>query len=824
MISKATSFRALLAAAIACLCIIGAAAQNVKRVVIMKIDGLPGYYADQFVRQTDPKTGRSMLPWFEEVFYKNGTRVPNFYTRGPSLSGPAWGILDTGQHMQIKGNVEYDRYTMYAYDYLNFFNYQVKFGLKQRQDMPAAEVLDQLGIPLLSDIFPFNDRYLSGQLYQRGNDWSVLASGFVNLYPGDPGDFIDEWTMGLPWRKVTISQNERDIIGKLAKRDNIDYFDYYDSSFDHVSHHNNDTASRLVALKELDRTIGRIWTAIQDSPRADETALILVSDHGVNSTEKVYSQGFNIVKLLGSAAGGGHHVVTKRRLLLNYSVKGAYPLVPLIKTSSDESFYLDGQTSDYSTALVDFDGNERSSIHLRNSDLNMMHILLQQIRRNKMSAEVRDAASVAFFEIVDRHRTKWRRDLEQMSDELDALHRWINAEQKVAAARPKLTPADVQKGIDNEYRRADSLVEIAIRAERSYREYAATLNNLLALTPETLATSRVQIKDVIAPGAMGDANMLHQLQNYVVGPSARGLVLGKDRKLDLERSFQTVNYFDLLNAQRVRNNVQPAVGSKPVDFIAVRLRSAALADALPEDLVTADDAVGLFGADGKQAIVLSRTERDGNLSYFYLPVKNIRQDAGGRITFERVEITAGLPLKYFDDANFAVEGNRATWFGVWHTEDEWMDAVHKTIYSNAIIGLKEQFNRRQIFEPDDGAIADDERLIRRFRKRQRDLTEPDFVILANNHWNFDVRGFNPGGNHGSFFRVSTNASFMIAGGDKTGIPRGLAVEKPYDGLSFVPTILRLMGKVDENNNPSAELKAKGFRRFPGRPITEIIER
>lgn len=152
-----------------------------------------------------------------------------------------------------------------------------------------------------------------------------------------------------------------------------------------------------------------------------------------------------------------------------------------------------------------------------------------------------------------------------------------------------------------------------------------------------------------------------------------------------------------------------------------------------------------------------------------------------------------------------------------------MNAVHKTIYSNAIVGLNEQFSRRPIFEPDDGAISPDERLIRRFRRRQRELTEPDLLVLANNHWNFDVRGFNPGGNHGSFFRVSTNASFFIAGGYKTGIPRARVIETPYDGLSFVPTVLRLMGKVDENNLPSPELRAKGFRRFPGPAITELTD-
>src|SRR5687768_11083881 len=81
-------------------------AQSVKRLVLIKVDGLPGFYVDRFATQTDPQTGKPLLPWFNEVFYKNGTRVPNFYTRGMSLSGPSWGLLDTGQHLQIKGNVE----------------------------------------------------------------------------------------------------------------------------------------------------------------------------------------------------------------------------------------------------------------------------------------------------------------------------------------------------------------------------------------------------------------------------------------------------------------------------------------------------------------------------------------------------------------------------------------------------------------------------------------------------------------------------------------------------------------------------------------------
>ena len=108
--------------------------QGVKRIVLIKLDGVPGYFVDKYVRVRDPKTGRSTLPWFEEVFYKNGTRVPNFYSRGMSLSGPAWGQIDTGQHLQIKGNVEYDRYTLRTYDYLGLIPFYTKAAFKKAAD------------------------------------------------------------------------------------------------------------------------------------------------------------------------------------------------------------------------------------------------------------------------------------------------------------------------------------------------------------------------------------------------------------------------------------------------------------------------------------------------------------------------------------------------------------------------------------------------------------------------------------------------------------------------------------------------------------------
>jgi hypothetical protein len=95
-----------------------------------------------------------------------------------------------------------------------------------------------------------------------------------------------------------------------------------------------------------------------------------------------------------------------------------------------------------------------------------------------------------------------------------------------------------------------------------------------------------------------------------------------------------------------------------------------------------------------------------------------------------------------------------------------------------------------------------------FLERQRQLRRPDMIAFSNDHWNFNVRGFNPGGNHGSFLRVSTNSVLMFAGGADTGIPRGVRFVEPYDSLSFVPTVLALM------NRPEAGL--------PGPLIRQVL--
>ncbi len=802
-----------------------ARAQNVKRVVIVKVDGLSADYLDKYVRQKDEKTGKSVLPWFDEIFYKNGTRLSNFYTRGMSLSASSWSLLDTGQNLRIKGNVEYNRIIPQSFYYLNFIPYYVDYGMKKRVDMPGMEVLDQLEVPILSDAFPYERRYTSFQLLQRGTDWGVFASGFLNLFPKNSADFIDEWTIGFDFHNTTFNQQERDIIKKIESHPEIEYFDYFTPDFDHVAHLDKSPEAHFTVLQKLDRSLGRFWVAIEKSKNRDETALILVSDHGINTNEKVYSQGFNIIKFLQSRAGGGHHVATKQQLMRKYSIKGLNPFVSIISNESKESFYLAKQAKSYPTIKIDFDGNERASLHLRDSDLNILQMIFQELQKRKISKENEKALKNAFFKILNRRRAGWQKTLENLNQELEALNRWIKIQEKVIEVQPNgFSPEQISKGEDKESRRIAVQAELARKDEAEYRQYLKTLNNLLALRIEDFNPKRLNIKGLIAEGAMGERNSIYQLQNYAVGLSKSGFVFTENGDLDFERSFERVNYFDLFTSQMARSNVQKEVSSSPIDFVAAQIPLEEISNELPKNLQPDQNPVWIYGSKEKQALIFTRKNADSTNSYFYLPIANLKQNAAGKFSFEIKTWSAGFPLKIFEDENFAVENSaKKEWLSDWQSETEWLRAAHKTEYSAAVINLCEQFNDHLSENYIAGeTLSEDEKLLRRYRIHQRRLTETDLLVLANNLWNFDVRGFNAGGNHGSFFRISSNSALMFAGGTKTGIPRGLNIVEPYDNLSFVPTVFALMNKIDGENLPSEDLRKKGFQKFPGRVIKEML--
>jgi Type I phosphodiesterase / nucleotide pyrophosphatase len=748
----------------------------VKRVVIIKLDGVPDNVLERELARIDPLTHKSTLPWIDRVFAQGGTRLDNFYVRAISLSTPSWSLLDTGQHLEIHGNAEFDRYTYHVYDYMNFFPFYIGYARSHKVDMPGVEVLDGLGIPLLIDYFPYAATYQSFQLYQRGVRWKTLQDALPRHFSHSLRELLDEWTIGFELGGAVEDQTERELIAKLSDP-SVQYLDYFTGDFDHVAHAASDAASQRLALQRIDALIGRVWTAIESSPLAAQTVLVAVSDHGMNTQPGVYSQGYNLLHFLNSRAGGGHHVVTNRHPLDEFKLSGLDPFVSEVVTPSDDSLYLKGQADDYPTALLDPDGNERASVYFRNSDLNALHILLQQMNRPGIDPAIRRAAVAAFFQIVDRHRNEWSSTVRQLSDELAALRRAIEQRRAQIKSQPKKwTPAQREAGLDKASRRLSVQLDSWSEEERNYSAYSSALSKLLDLEPAEFDRRHFTAADLIPKRAMGDANSVYDLQNYVVGPSPSDPL-----------NFERINYPRLLSGLSVRNNVQPGVSPRPIDFIAMRIPSE-----------SGNEAIWLYADEDHQALILSRA---GDLRY--TAIRNLRQDAGGAIHYETVPLAPGFPLRIFEDENFAVPAaDREQWLSTWHSELDWLHATHQTAYSNGVIALHEQFLNTSAL----GDAESDASLMSRFNQRRRKLAEPDFLIFASDHWNFNVRNFNPGGNHGSFLRASTHSILLFAGGPDTGIPQHFEIREPYDSLSFVPTILDLMGRHAE------------AAKLPGRPI------
>ncbi|HEX4595711.1 MAG TPA: alkaline phosphatase family protein [Bryobacteraceae bacterium] len=785
-----------------------AASAQVKRIVVIKLDGVPQALLDQELRRIDPATNKSALPWIDRVFAQQGVRLVNFYVRAISLSAPSWSLLDTGQHLQIHGNAEFDRYTNHVYDYLNFFPFYVGYSLSRRVDMPGVEVLDDLGIPLLIDRFPYQETYQSFQLFQRGVRWRTLQNSLQHHFTSRSlRDLLDEWTIGFEIGSSVEEQTERELIAKLADP-RIRYLDFFTGDYDHVAHGTPDSAAQRQALQRIDALIGRIWTAIEASPQAGQTVLAVVSDHGMNTQPGVYSQGYDLVQFFNSREGGAHHVATNRHPRTEYKLKGLDPFVSEVVTPSEESFYLKGESGRYPTALLDLDGNERAAVYLRNSDLNALHILLDEISRPSPRPEVRRAVIAAFFQIVDRHRAEWQSTVAQLREELAALGRTLEARRLEIASQPKKwTTAQRDQGLDRTSRRLGIQLDAWRDQQRSYSDYEGAVNKLLAVTPSDFDKHPPSVSDLIPRHAMGDSGTIHDLENYIVGPAKGGLVLAPDGSLDLDRSFRKLNYLPRLAALAVKNSVQANVGSHPVDFIAVRVPRQSLTQTCPPDDLPYEDAIWLYGDENHQILILSRHDPNRGLELRQLAVQGLQQDAEGDLHSGPANLIPGLPLRIFEDPELAVpESDRSAWLNSWHSELDWLHATHRTRYSNAILALHEQF----LEDAQPSGETDDAGLIRRFQARRRLLAEPDFLIFANDHWNFNVRGFNPGGNHGSLLRISTNSVLMLAGGAETGIPHQLVIDEPYDSLSFAPTVIELMG-LPRSTPP-----------LPGRLIRELL--
>lgn len=751
------------------------------RIVVLKIDGLSGDLLYRTMRETDPATGKSRLPWFAHIFAENGVVFENFYTRGISLSAPSWSMLDTGHHTVIRGNVEYDRYTGRVYDYLNFFPFYIGYARKRQIDMPGVEVLDRAGIPLVLDAFPYDGRYQGFQLFQRGVRWTTLRDVLTRRLKSEL--FLSPVeSVGAPSLDSLLGRQMESELKSDAEQPDVFYLDIFSGDADHVGHATNQQAALIDVLQHLDGLAGRIWTAVEKSSLARQTVFVVVSDHGMNNRPDVFSQGYSLPDFFNSPAGGAHHVVTNRHQLDSYKIMGLDPLVQRVVTPSTTSFYLRGKASSYPTAWLDLDGNERAAVYLRNNELNKIHILLLQLMRTDLTREVRQAAVSYLLATIERHRAAWTKTASEMDEELAALQSASDKRKAEIKELPrKWSKAELEKGSDKEARRDRRDLELWKQEYASYSSFLKHLRALMTLHINADRPFHGNVADYVPEMQLGDNNSIGNLQHYLIGPGPGGLVVDSNGKLDEERSFRFVNYFPILAQQKVRNSPQSTLPVHPVDFIAMRLPD----EAAGFHKSGAVHGYWLYRDENSQLLVL--TDAAGRIAL--RPISHLGVDNKSQIQWNSGEWCAGLPLHLFEDNNLHLPPgtDRAQWLSDWHTDREWLLATHRCRYSNGVIGITEELSPVEDNVP---ALPNRNPVLLRYERRRRALVAADFHIFAADGWNFNARDFNPGGNHGSFLRISTQSVWMMAG---AGLSKRQVTE-PYDSLNFASTILSLVGK------------------------------
>jgi type I phosphodiesterase/nucleotide pyrophosphatase len=741
-----------------------------RRLVILKVDGMGADLLYSTMREIDPATGKSKLPWLTKIFSENGTIFENFYTRGISLSAPSWSMLDTGRRSIIRGNVEYDRFTGYVYDYLNFFPFYLGYAHRRHMDMPAVEVLERAGIPLIVDYYPYAQVLQNFQLFQRGVRWTTLQRALKQSFSTKALLSMVEDGGGPPLNETLQQQLEDDAKTALHQPETF-YVDYFTGEVDHLGHATNQPAAMLSVLKHVDALAGRLWTAIQASSLAAQTMFVVVSDHGMNNVPGIFSQSFNLPDLFNSPAGGAHHVITNRHQLQDYKLVGLDPLVSRVTNASNASFYLNGQAAQYPTAWLDLDGNERAFVQLRNSDLNKIHILLQNLAQTNLSPGTRKAVADCLLDTINRHRAAWTKTASELDEELRALGVAVEEAKKEVAARPKKwTEEDHNRGRDKAADRIADRLQDWQEEQVQYSVFLARLRALLAFQPDPIRPLKQKISELVPEMALGDNNTVADLEHYIVGPGEHGPVVDAGGRLDEQQSFRYINYFPLLASQRVRNNPQAALSPKPIDFMAMRL---------PEN------AYWLYGDEDSQLLI--QVDHAGRIAA--KPVGHLEQNADGQIRWQPGTWRPGLPLHLFEDPELHLPAgvDRASWLSEWHTEQEWMTAIHRCQYSNGLIGVVEELSP---MDDDIPGPKDINPILLRYERRRRELVQADFHIFAADHWNFNARNSNPGGNHGSFLRISTHSVWMMSGQE---IAPHREIEQPYDSLNFASTLLDWCG-------------------------------
>ncbi len=828
------------------------------RLIQIKIDGLSPLILDalldpdnpeKLARLPDPEgfrraiqlyrleTGQAdLLPNFRRYFYEQGARADNMFSATSTLSTIAWAVIETGQPSIVKRHMSFNRNNGYLRSHLDGLRDTLEVIARHSRKTSALWELDQVGVSLLSDAFNPLRRYETPQIYYRlpprdylvgwaqtyftdgkKNPWEILRGHLKRRVEGmDYPEFSQEFLADHLAEKIL----EPDFTGG-------ERFDYLTVFFtmDHQQHVDPTPENLVHRLVSLDHRLGRIFRGVERSQRRDQTLVALVSDHGAEYQPGAVNLAFPITRAFRTRYFGGHTVATAMVEDVAHALTAPIPGVDFPRVY-ESPFSPYGKAADaggkgnYVTAFIDNFGNARAEVHLRNNDLNRLHLLLLARQRK----------------LDENQRSRWR---ERLRSALQDACPWLMPEVENYRAYHQAARAwvpELKKRIDTYWR------DIATRLEQEAGRDAQQLHALGQLEDLCRASDPVAwllehnpaVEDLIPKKYLGPRNSLYQLTHYTIGLDAD--LNWVETTVDARGRPVPMNYISLLSDFEVPN---PPLSQEanPVDLMASSLPTAPLRAALVErgwlepgrelsEVVWIVSTAHHNPGRGGQALLLETP--DGQLRY--LPIGSLEQADDGQFLLRPRNDLDPLGLLY--DAEFRSPSREPAvlWLERFHSRDEWLRATSRTHYSIAplivadIAGLHvQQFLENPAFQQTLTGFPSEEMKQQYLRgvAWKYSSQQPDLLLWSSYLWNFSSKSHTSGGSHGGLTPPVTRTSFLLWGGRDFHLPAGGVGQEPTTTLDIAPTLAQLLRMLDASGRvilQAGAVRERPFLPFAGQAL------
>ncbi|MGH9788118.1 MAG: alkaline phosphatase family protein [Candidatus Acidiferrales bacterium] len=833
------------------------------RLIVVKIDGLSPLLLDalmdpdnpeKLARLPDPEgfrravaifrleTGQQdLVPNLRRYFYEQGVRADNMYSATTTLSSIAWSVIETGQPSVVKRHMAFNRNNGYLRSHLDGFRDTLEFSFRRGRKTNALWELDQSGVSLFSDAFNPLRRYETPGIFYRLTPTSYLG-GLAKAYVTAGQGFSDPWEVvrrhlasqveSADWPDFAEEYVANHIAEKILEPDasGRERYDYLTTSFtiDHQQHVDPVPENLVHRMVRLDRRLGRIFRAVERSSRRDSTLVAVVSDHGSEYLPGAINLAWPITRVFRTRALGGHTVATVMAEDSGRALSAPIPGVdyPRIYESPFSPYGKDaGGEKGYSTAFIDNFGNARAEVHLRNNDLNRLHLLLLAHGQRRLDEAQRARLRELLRATLGDIWTWFKSDYVLYNDYYLGVRAWLPNLKN----RPDYYWRDAAARLEDEQ-------ELDVTQLRALSRLAELCQAEAPLA--WLEKNKPAISAILPKRYFGPRNSVHQLTHYT---------LGLDDNLNWVES--TVNprgervpmdYVEVLSSwtapnpplSHEPNPVDLMVRSLEVEPIRAALveRGRLEPDAALEQVIWIISTAQHNLRRGGQALLLEAA--DGRLRY--LPVRNLAESSDGRITFEAADELDPLGLLYdsgFQAANGPDVSEPAFWWlDEFHDRHEWMRAVHNTHYTVAPLIFSDiagshaeafmdnpEFQQALVGFPSE---ADKQRYLRGLRWKYRSQL-PDLLLWSSYLWNFTSKSQTSGGSHGGLTGAVARTSFLLWGGQNFHLPAGTVLAQPATTLDVAPTLMRLVGMLDGDNRvirQAGAVRERPFLPFPGHAL------